>query len=60
MSALRGGAGAAVEALTPDTIAQAIRQEFNDFFETTASNIADNRAIMAGLMEMIRRDGMLQ
>jgi hypothetical protein len=60
MSTLREAGTTAVEALTPDTIAQAIRREFSNFFETTANNIADNRAIMAGLMEMIRRDGILQ
>ena len=60
MSALRGGAGAAVEALTPDTIAQGVRGALSDFFETTAQNIADNRAAIASLTEMIRRDGILQ
>jgi hypothetical protein len=60
MSALRGGAGAAVEALTPDTIAQGVRGALSEFFETTAQNIADNRAAIASLTEMIRRDGILQ
>jgi len=60
MATLRGGAGAAVEALTPDSIAQAISQEFSNFFATTAQNIADNRAIMAELSAAIRSGAMFQ
>jgi hypothetical protein len=60
MATLREGGVAAVEALTPDTIGQGVRGALSDFFATTAQNIADNRAAIASLTEMIRRDGILQ
>jgi hypothetical protein len=60
MSTLRDGATTAVQELTPDTIGQGVRGALSDFFATTAQNIADNRAAIASLTEMIRRDGILQ
>jgi hypothetical protein len=60
MSTLRDGATTAVQELTPDTIGQGVRGALSDFFATTAQNIADNRAAIASLTEMIRRDGIFQ
>jgi hypothetical protein len=60
MSTLRDGGVASVEALTPDTIGQGVRDALSDFFDRTAANIAENRAIMAELSAAIRSGAMFQ
>jgi hypothetical protein len=60
MTIARTGAATAVEALTPDTIGQGVRDALSDFFDRTAANIAENRAIMAELSAAIRSGAMFQ
>lgn len=60
MSVVREGATTALEELTPDEIGQGVRNALSDFFAQTSQNIADNRAIMAALLDEIRRNGIFQ
>jgi hypothetical protein len=60
MSTLRDGAITAAQELTPDIIGQGVRNALGDFFDRTAANIAENRAIMAELSAAIRSGAMFQ
>lgn len=59
ISTALGGATAAVQELTPDSIGQGVTTAMSDFFRQTNANIAENRAIMAQLADAINR-GMFQ